>query len=301
MPHKYRGTGTAATLPPAQPTGYHKRVRIDAHQHYWDIARFTYPWMPPGESVLRRNYLPEHLEPALEASRFDGSVVVQANTILDETWWLLDLAGQTTSIRGVVAWVDLTDPRVGDVLDQCGRHPKFCGVRHIVHDEPDLRWLLRNDVIHGLRELASRNSPYDLLLRPPHLPLIPELADKVPGLRMVIDHIAKPLIADGTMEPWARDMELVSQIPNMYCKLSGMITEAKPDAWTASDLRPYVQHILGLFPVDKLMFGSDWPVCRLAGSWKEVLAAFTQACGPIPQPLREKLLGETAVQFYGLK
>ena len=276
-------------------------MRIDAHQHYWDIDRFTYPWMPPGESVLRRNYLPKDLEPMLEASRFDGSVVVQANTILEETWWLLELAARTPSIRGVVGWVDLTAADVGQVLDECGRHAKFCGVRHIVHDEPDVRWLLREDVLEGLRELARRGIPYDLLLRPPHLALLPELADRVPGLRMVIDHIAKPLIAEKGMEPWARDMEIASQIPGMHCKVSGMVTEARHDGWTADDLRPYVQHVLGLFPVDRLMFGSDWPVCKLAASWKEVLAAFTQACGPVPQPLREKLLGETAVQFYGLK
>jgi L-fuconolactonase len=276
-------------------------VRIDSHQHYWDVNRFTYPWMPPGDSVLRRNYLPEDLEPRLKESNFDGTVVVQANTILDETWWLLDLASRTESIRGVVAWVDLTNANVGATLDECSRHEKFCGVRHIVHDEPDLRWLLRDDVLNGLRELARRNIPYDLLLRPPHLPLIPELADKVPGLRMVIDHIAKPLIASKEMEPWARDMEIVSQIPGMHCKISGMITEADHARWTADGLRPYVQHVLSLFPVDRLMFGSDWPVCRLAGSWKRVLAAFTQACGPIPQPLREKLLGETATAFYSLK
>ncbi len=276
-------------------------MRIDAHQHYWDVTRFNYPWMPQGESVLRRNYLPADLEPSLTNSRFDGSVVVQANTILDETWWLLDLAARTESIKGVVAWVDLTDPHVGNILDECGNHAKFCGVRHIVHDEPDLRWLLRPDVINGLRELARRGIPYDLLLRPPHLPLIPELADEVPGLKMVIDHLAKPLIADGTMEPWARDIETVSKIPGMHCKLSGMITEADHKNWSADNLRPYLRHILSLFPVDRLMFGSDWPVCTLAGTWKEVLAVFTQACGPIPQPLREKILGETAVNFYGLK
>lgn len=257
--------------------------------------------MPQGESILRRDYLPEHLEPRLAESNFDGTVVVQANTVIEETWWLLDLAARTESIKGVVAWVDLTDPRVGDVLDECGRSEKFHGVRHIVHDEPDLRWLLRADVLRGLRELARRDIPYDLLLRPPHLTLITELADRVPGLRMVIDHIAKPLIASKVMEPWARELEVVSRIPGMHCKLSGMITEADHTAWSADDLRPYVQHVLSLFPVDRLMFGSDWPVCRLAGSWKKVLAAFTQACGPIPQPLREKLLGETAVAFYGLK
>jgi L-fuconolactonase len=275
-------------------------MRIDAHQHFWDLARMDYPWMPPGESVLRKNYLPEDLAPILDANRFDGTVVVQANVVIEETWWLLDLAARYELIRGVVAWLDLTDPEIGHTLDRCQRHPKFKGVRHLVHDEPDNQWLLRDDVIRGLRELARRNIPYDLLLRPPHLPVIPKLAERVPDLRMVIDHIAKPLIATHEMEPWARDMEYVSKIPGMHCKLSGMVTEADHKTWKPDDLRPYVQHVLSLFPPERLMFGSDWPVCLLAGSWKQVLAAFTQACGPIPSQQRELILGETATRFYAL-
>jgi L-fuconolactonase len=275
-------------------------MRIDAHQHFWDITKLDYPWMPPGDSVLRRNYLPADLAPILQQHNFDGSVVVQANVVIEETWWLLDLATHNDLIRGVVAWVDLTDPKVGHTLDRCQRHPKFKGIRHIVHDEPDLHWLLRPDVLRGLHELARRDLPYDLLLRPPHLPLIPELADKAPGLRMVIDHIAKPLIASRQLEPWAVDMERVARIPGIHCKLSGMITEADHQNLTSQALRPYVQHVLQLFGPDRLMFGSDWPVCLLAGSWKKVLAAFTQACGPVPQVEREKMLGGTAMKFYNL-
>jgi L-fuconolactonase len=276
-------------------------MRIDAHQHYWDVTRLEYPWMPPGDSILRRNYLPHDLAPVLERHGFEGTVLVQANVVIEETWWLLDLASQRETILGVVGWVDLTDPDLGHVLDRCQKHPKFKGVRHIVHDEPDVRWLLRDDVVRGLKELARREIPYDLLLRPPHLPLIPQLAERVPGLPMVIDHIAKPLIAEHVMEPWARDMEAVAKIPGMHCKLSGMITEADHNNWSADDLRPYVQHVLNLFGPDRLMFGSDWPVCLLAGSWKQVLAAFTQACGAMPNAEREKILGETAQKFYRLQ
>jgi L-fuconolactonase len=276
-------------------------MRIDAHQHYWDVTRLEYPWMPPGDSILRRNYLPHDLAPVLERHGFEGTVLVQANVVIEETWWLLDLASQRETILGVVGWVDLTDPDLGHVLDRCQKHPKFKGVRHIVHDEPDVRWLLRDDVVRGLKELARREIPYDLLLRPPHLPLIPQLAERVPGLPMVIDHIAKPLIAEHVMEPWARDMEAVAKIPGMHCKLSGMITEADHNNWSADDLRPYVQHVLNLFGPDRLMFGSDWPVCLLAGSWKQVLAAFTQACSAMPNAEREKILGETAQKFYRLQ
>ncbi len=277
---------------------YYGRMRIDAHQHFWDIHRFQYPWMPPGESPLRRNYVPQDLEPILKRNRFEGSVVVQANTIIEETLWLLELASEHEFVRGIVGWVDLTDPRVGATLDKFQRHAKFKGVRHLVHDEPDVNWLLRADVIAGLRELARREVPYDLLLRPQHLKIVPGVAEKVPGLRMVVDHIAKPPIATGRMDDWAEDMATVAKIPNVYCKLSGMITEADPRGWKAEHLRPYVAHVLKLFGPERLMFGSDWPVCTLAGSWKEVLAAFTQAIGPQPIDVREKLLGGTAEKFY---
>ena len=275
-------------------------MRIDAHQHFWDIGRFRYPWMPEGESPLRRNFLPRDLEPILKRNRFEGSVVVQANVMLEETRWLLELAELHEFIRGVVGWVDLTDPRLGTTLDELQRHPKFKGVRHLVQDERDVNWLMREDVLRGLNELARRGIPYDLLLRPMHLPLVPRVAERVPELRMVIDHIAKPPIAAQRMDGWAEDMEAASKIPQVYCKLSGMITEDDSRGWKAEHLRPYVQHVFALFGPDRLMFGSDWPVCTLAGTWKEVLAAFTQAVGPLAMDVREKLLGGTAEWFYGL-
>jgi L-fuconolactonase len=212
----------------------------------------------------------------------------------------LQLAEANAFVLGVVAWVDLKDAGLPRVLDELQKHPKFKGVRHQVHDEPDVRWLLREDVTAGLRELARRDIPYDLLLRPVHLPLIPELAEQVPGLRMVIDHIAKPPIASGKLDGWAEDMRVAASVPGLCCKLSGMITEADHTSWTADDLRPYVQHVLSLFGPERLMFGSDWPVCRLAGSWKRVLAAFTQAIGAQTMATREHLLGGTAARFYGV-
>ena len=273
-------------------------MRIDAHQHFWDLSRFDYAWMPPEPSVLRQSFLPDLLEPILKRNRFDGSIVVQANTLLDETRWLLDLAEAHEFIRAVVGWVDLTDPRLGATLDELQRHPKFKGVRRPVQDEADDHWLLRPDVLAGLAELARRGLPYDLMLRLKHLPLVPKIAGRVPELRMVIDHIAKPPIAAQAMEPWARDIEAAAQLPQVYCKLSGMITEADPANWNAEHLRRYVAHVMRIFGPDRLMFGSDWPVCMLAGSWKQVLAAFTQSIGPQTIEVREKLLGGTAARFY---
>ncbi len=155
-------------------------------------------------------------------------------------------------------------------------------------------------MIRGLKELARRDIPYDLLLRPPHLPVVKPLVDAVPNLRMVIDHIAKPLIKDQVREPWAKQMEEISKIPQIYVKLSGMITEADHQKWKTPDLSPFINHVFQLWGPDRCMLGSDWPVCRLAGEWKQVLAAFTQALGPLQQPVREKILGETATKFYRL-
>ncbi len=273
-------------------------MRIDAHQHFWDLDRFTYRWMPPGPSVLRRNYLPEDLAPILARNRFDGSVLVQANTVAAEAEWMLELATRHEFIKAVVAWVDLTDPRLGERLDQLQRHPRFKGVRHPVHDEADPRWLLREDVLRGLAELERRDLPYDLLLRPVHLPLVPILAERFPQLRMVIDHLAKPPIARHSLEGWAEQFAAAAQYPRVWCKLSGMITEADHRSWKTAHLLPYVAHALRCFGPERLMFGSDWPVCLLAGSWKQVLAAFTQALGPQPMEVREKLIGGNACAFY---
>lgn len=275
-------------------------MRIDAHQHFWDLGRFDYSWMPPGDSILRRNYLPADLQPILEANRFQGTVLVQANTRIEETHWFLELAAENPWIFGVVGWVDLTSQHLGETLDRLQQHPKFKGVRHPVHDEEDARWILRDDVLSGLAELARRGLPYDLLIRPIHLPLIPLIVERVPALRMVIDHIAKPFIADRHMDGWRHEIAAAAEFPQVYCKLSGMITEADPMNWKPDDLRPYVQHVLNVFGPERLMFGSDWPVCKLAGNWKQVLAAFTQACGAQSQQVRDCLLGDTASAFYRL-
>lgn len=275
-------------------------MRIDAHQHFWDLTRFDYAWMPPEPSILRQNFLPGRLARILTRNRFAGSVLVQASTLLAETHWLLDLADANDFIFAVVGWVDLADPRLGPTLDELQERPKFKGVRHPVHDEPDDNWLMRADVLAGLSELARRGLPYDLLIRPRHLPLVPRVAERVPGLRMVINHIAKPHIAAQTIEPWAQDIAAAARLPQVYCKLSGMITEAAPQSWTAEHLRPYVTHVMQNFGPDRLMFGSDYPVCLLNGSWKEALAAFTQSIGAQPIEVREKLLGGTAQKFYGI-
>jgi L-fuconolactonase len=275
-------------------------MRIDAHQHFWDPSRFRYAWMPPPPSPLLRPFLPEDLAPILEKNRFDGSVAVQAHTSIEETDWLLELARHSPMVKGVVGWVDLEDPRLGVTLDRLQRDPKFRGVRHPVHDEEDQRWLMRPTVLDGLREVARRGLPFDLLIRPPHLNLVLPLVEHVPDLRLVIDHIAKPLIQAQVLDPWSEHLATVSRLPRVYCKLSGMITEADRDNWQSGHLAPYVDHVMRSFNPERLMFGSDWPVCLTAGTWKQVLAAFTRALGARPIGVREKILGLTAIEFYGL-
>jgi len=277
-----------------------ERMRIDAHQHFWDMGRLVYPWMPPEPSPLRRNFLPADLALLLQTHNIDGTVAVQAHHSLEEARWLLSLAAEHDFIKGVVAWADLTSPQLGATLDELQRDRHFKGVRHLVHDESDPRWLLRTDVLGGLAELERRDIPYDLLLRPVHLPLIPVLAEKFQRLRMVIDHIAKPSIATKEFDNWAQMMEAVFPISNVYCKLSGMITEAAWHNWSPSDLRPYVSFVFQGFGPSRLMYGSDWPVCLLSGTYKQVFAALTQALGPQPLKIREQILGETATRFYRL-
>ncbi len=274
---------------------------VDAHHHLWDLDRFDYPWMPPGDNVLTKTYLPEHIAPLLKQNGVDKTVVVQAKHSVEEAEWLLDLAEANDFIAGVVGWVDLTSPDVGDVLDGLQRRPGFVGVRHQVHDEPDDRWLLRDDVVRGLRELARHRLAYDLLLRPQHLQYIPALAERVPDLRLVVDHIAKPLIAAGTMEPWATDIAAVAALPGVYCKVSGMVTEADMADWGVEDLKPYVSHVIKQFGFDRLMFGSDWPVCLLAGTYDQVLEATLAAAGSISDAERAALMGANATSFYGLE
>ena len=256
--------------------------------------------MPLDASVLRRNWLAGDLGPVLARNHFDGCVTVQATTNAREVEWLLSLADENAFVLGVVGWVDLTDRDLGHRLDELQRHPKFKGVRHPVHDEEDERWLLGLNVLNGLRELERRHIPFDLLVRPVHLPVVLQLAEHVPDLPMVIDHIAKPRITTGEMEPWAADIERVAQIPGVHVKISGMITEAEWKRWLPSQLAPYVQHVWKSFGPERCMFGSDWPVCLQAGIWKEVLAGFTQALGPVVKEVRAGVMGENAKRFYRL-
>lgn len=272
---------------------------IDAHQHFWDPGMFDYFWMEPG--ILQRAYLPADLRPILDEVGVQHTVLVQAQQNVAETRWFLELAEQNEFIAGVVGWVDLTTPDLNHTLDNLQKHPRFKAVRHMVQDEADPSWLMHPDALAGLRELAARGIAYDVLIRPPSLPTVAPLAEQIPDLRMVVDHIAKPPIASRRLDGWADHMAQIAQCPNVWCKVSGMITEADHATWKASDLKPYVQSVLSQFGADRLLYGSDWPVCLLAGSYRQVWDALHEALGPLSGADHAKIFGENAKAFYRLE
>ena len=272
---------------------------VDSHHHFWEIDKFNYSWMPEG-SPLSVDYSPEDLAPLITEAGIDYTVVVQAVSSPDEAYWLLDLAERNDFIAGIIGWVDLTDPKVGYILDKLQESQYFKGVRHIWENEPDAAWIVNSGAVNGLQELVRRNLTFDFLAKPPNLPFIPEIMDKVPDLRAVVDHIAKPKIADHLVEPWLTDLRKVASINGIHCKISGMITEADHHNWTANDLRPYVHHVLGLFGTDRIMFGTDWPVCTLAGDYVTVVDTTKSILESLTLEATNDVFGGTANRFYNL-
>ncbi|HYH11246.1 MAG TPA: amidohydrolase family protein, partial [Thermomicrobiales bacterium] len=253
--------------------------RIDSHHHVWDPTRRDYPWME-GLDAIHKPFTVDDLKPLLDANGFDGSVLVQTVSDLDETREFLTLADQTPFILGVVGWADLTKLDLAADIEELrsGAGGEYLvGIRHQVHDEDDADWLLQEEVQRGLEALAEANLVYDLLVRPRELPAAITVARDFPHLKFVVDHIAKPPIASGELEPWVEQMHEFAGLDNVACKLSGMVTEANADGWTVDDLVPYVRTVVEIFGHDRLMFGSDWPVCLLAASYDEVVAAARQA------------------------
>jgi L-fuconolactonase len=278
-------------------------VIVDSHQHFWDLERFHYPWMSDELRAIRRNFGPRDLEPLLVERGVDRSVVVQATSSTDETRYLLEIAARTDFVCGVVGWADISDPGVGDVVSELrnGEGGDYLvGMRHQVHDEADPDWLLRDEVQRGLQELAGAGLAFDLLVRTRELPAALLTARAQPRLRLVIDHIAKPPIRERVMDEWARAMAPFAELDNVYCKLSGMVTEADWTAWKTADLVPYVERVIDWFGEDRLMFGSDWPVCLLAASYREVVHALESALGSLGGSARAKIYGGNAVAFYQL-
>ena len=273
---------------------------IDSHHHLWDLNLFEYDWMPKDDNILRQSYLPIDLAPILEKNDVVGSVLVQADQAGGEAKFLIDCANEVPLIKGVVAWVDLQNENVGESLDELMGLGPLVGVRHQVEGEIDDNWLLRKSTIAGLKEVSDRNLTYDLLVKRHQLYQIPLLCEELPDLRMVLDHIAKPDILARAMQPWSDDIEKLGHFDNLFCKVSGMITEADQTNWTRFDLLPFVKHVREVFGIKRLMWGSDWPVCLLAGSYEEVMEVALFAMGNMSTEEKDRFLSGTATEFYRL-
>jgi L-fuconolactonase len=279
-------------------------IVVDAHHHFWEPGRHDYYWMS-GEALapIRRRFAPDDLAPELAAAGVDFTVLVQTVPSVDETREFMATAAATPVVAGIVGWVDLADPAVGETLAELKARPDgdfLVGIRHQVHDEEDAGWLLRPDVRRGLAAVRDAGLAYDFLLRPREIPAALETARAFPDMRLVIDHLAKPPIASGEVAPWAALMAPFAELEHVSCKLSGMITEANWTDWSASDVRPYVHHVLDVFGVDRVMYGSDWPVCLLAGSYGDVKRALADALPALSQEDQAKVFGGNAIRFYHL-
>jgi L-fuconolactonase len=246
-------------------------VRIDTHQHFWKYNERDYGWMGPGMEKLKSDHLPADLAPLLRKVGIDGTVAVQARQCVEETEWLLHLTDENSFIKGVVGWVDLRSPQLALQLERFCYHPRLRGVRHVVHDEPDDKFMLGDDFVHGISKLRKYNLTYDLLLFTKHLPAACELVAKFPEQTFVLDHISKPLIKDGKIEPWKTDIHHLASFQNVSCKISGMVTEADWQNWKPGDFKPYMNIVLEAFGAERVMIGSDWPVCTVAGEYDEVV------------------------------
>ncbi|HEV8469913.1 MAG TPA: amidohydrolase family protein [Candidatus Limnocylindria bacterium] len=275
---------------------------VDAHHHFWDPSRAAYPWMTDELAPIRRRFSPEDLQPLLAANGVERTVLVQTISSEEETREFLATAARHEFIAGVVGWVDLTAPDVPEriaALRAASGGVKLVGIRHQVHDEPDAEWLNRPDVRRGIAAVGHAGLAYDLLVRTRELPATHSLVRAMPDMRFVVDHIAKPAIATGGIDEWSEHMAPLDALPHVFCKLSGMVTEAGK-GWRVAALVPYVRHALEWFGPERCMFGSDWPVSLLVASYAQVLSACREAVGDVSAAERERIFGGTASDFYRL-
>ena len=277
---------------------------IDAHHHLWDPARADYPWMTEELDPIRRRFGVEDLVPLLDAAEIDATVLVQTRSSADESREFLAAAAGTSRIAGVIAWTDLASPGIDDdiaSLRAAAGGDRLVGIRHQVHDEDDPEWLLQRDVRRGLAAVERAGLVYDLLVRPREMPTALEVVRAMPDQRFVIDHLAKPPIRDGAMSPWAELLEPFGELPNVTCKLSGLVTEADWSSWTSGDLAPYVDRALALFGPDRMLFGSDWPVSLLAASYQTVADTARALLAGLSMDERAAVMGGTAAEVYDLR
>ena len=274
-------------------------MRVDAHQHFWHYTKEEFGWIDDSMAAIRRDFLPADLAPLLYASGIDATVAVQARQSLEETDWLLALSRENNWIAGVVGWVPLTDPDVEKTLQRVTANPSLKGVRHILQGESDA-YMHREDFNAGIGLLRQFNLTYDLVIQERQLPAAIAFVDRHPGQPIVLDHLAKPLIAAQDLEPWRANIRELAQRPHLCCKLSGMVTEANFKHWTIDHLRPYVATVLEAFGPRRLMFGSDWPVCTVAASYGRWHSTVATLLAELSRDEQATIFGNTAINFYGL-
>src|SRR6266849_2873921 len=273
-------------------------MHVDAHQHFWRYDAREYGWIDESMAALRRDFLPADLKPELERNGFQGCVAVQVRHSLEETRWLLELAERNPFILGVVGWVDLRSPQLRLQLESFAKNSKLVGVRHIVQSEPDERFLLQPDFLRGIALLEEFDLAYDILIYTKHLPVATEFVARFPRQRFVLDHLAKPPIKSGAVDTWARGIRELASHPNVYAKVSGLVTEADWQAWKPEDMRPYLDVAFECFGPRRLMIGSDWPVCTVAGSYSRVMDVVKNYIGKYAEEDREAVLGGNAAKFW---
>ena len=274
-------------------------MKIDAHQHFWKYSAAEYGWIDDQMSIIRRDFLPSDLEREIHNAGIDGVVSVQARQTLEETRWLLSVAAQNDFVKGVVGWVPLTEPSIRDELDLLRSNPRLRAVRHVVQDEPD-GYLLRKDFNAGVSVLQEMGLAYDLLIHERQLPEATRFVDQHPYQVFVLDHLAKPRVKGDRLDPWRQRVRELARRENVYCKISGLVTEADFKAWTEAQLQPYLETVLEAFGPTRLMFGTDWPVCLVAcpyGRWFEIVSRFAASLSSDEQA---SLFGQTAALAYGL-
>ena len=275
--------------------------KIDAHHHLWRYNTAEYGWLDEGLQSLQRDFLPDDLEAELTTAKIDGTVAVQARQTLEETRWLLGLADQCDRIQGVVGWAPIAGESFPRVLEQFKDWPKLKGLRHIIQAEPDDTYVLSANFNAGIHAMFGSGLVYDILIYERHLPQTIEFVDKHPEQMFVLDHIAKPRIGQGTLHPWADSLHELAQRENVWCKVSGVVTEANWKNWTLDTLRPYLDVVVHAFGAERLLVGSDWPVCLVATGytqWFDLLRAYFRE---FTLTERDGIFGGTAVSVYGLK
>ena len=272
---------------------------IDAHHHLWHYTPEEFDWISPDMAAIRRDFLPADLDETISSAGVDATIAVQARQSLEETRWLLDTAAKSRFIRAVVGWAPLTNPHLQSILEPLAANPRLRALRHVIQGEPD-GFMLRDDFNHGISALALLHLRYDLLIFARQLPEAIQFVDRHPKQIFILDHIAKPDVRNHTLDPWRSHITDLARRPNVYCKISGMVTEADWQNWTPESLHPYANVVLEAFTPRRLMFGSDWPVSLVASSYNQWLNVLGTWIKPLSPEEQRRILGETAAEAYGL-